>query len=430
MTDAVVRTLKADVGQSIDFYDNHPRDRQRGLLLKVTGFLRAGELECSRKWQVRCRLDGDLRVRRFSLGDYPEISLAQARERAGEILKGAKRGLDPKAVKQQERATRARDRAETVNAVAKVWLAYGRRKSGLEWRPDYKKAVEGNLDRHILPEWGERPIRSITRADVNDLLDGIKGEVAANRVLATISALFDFAVRRDKLEISPAVKIDKRGAETARKRTLTDDEIKVLWPFFVNAAYPMGHFWQMLLLTGQRRSEVSDMTWDEIDLEKKLWTIPGSRTKNARDQLVPLSSLAIKVLTGAKSARDQLLSLERPEIDRGYVFTTIFSAPISGFSGAKTRLEKKMVKAGITLDEWRLHDLRRTCATQLAGLKVAPHIIARILNHADGSVTGTHYNHFEYVDEKRAALELWGRTLERITSPQTEPGNVIEMRGR
>ena len=175
MTDAAVRMTKADPGRRIDYFDAHPRDRQRGLVLRVTGYVRGDALHVSRKWTVMCRLDGNKEVRRFAIGEYPFTSLHQARERAAEILKGAKRGLDPAAKQKQERATKARDRAQTVNAVAKAWLAHGRRKNGQAWRPDYKAALDRNLKNHVLSEWGDRPIRSITQADVNDLLDGIKG---------------------------------------------------------------------------------------------------------------------------------------------------------------------------------------------------------------------------------------------------------------
>jgi integrase len=191
-------------------------------------------------------------------------------------------------------------------------------------------------------------------------------------------------------------------------------------------AYPFGPYFRMLLATAQRREEVARMRWCDIDLDEKIWTIPKEMTKPGRAHVVPLSPIALRILSDCSRAGEHVFSSGqrrlcgrgRPEIARG-------DAPISGHSYAKRLLDEKIAKLGETVRAWTIHDLRRTAATQMAKLGVNRSVLGRVLNHSDSSVTGV-YDRHQFLSEKRYALELWGQEIENLTSP---PGvNVVPLR--
>lgn len=160
---------------------------------------------------------------------------------------------------------------------------------------------------------------------------------------------------------------------------------------------------KLLLLTGQRRGEVTEMRWDQIDAQKRTWTIPAEMTKNSREHVLPLSDAALAVLKSV------------PRLSEARVFPARNNDTnaISGFTRAKDRFDRL---SGVT--DWTIHDLRRTVATGLAQLGVAPHIIERVLNHVSGTFAGVAgvYNRFQYQDEMRAALHLWAKHVEAIAA--------------
>ena len=244
------------------------------------------------------------------------------------------------------------------------------------------------LAKEVLPKWGNKRIQDITKRDVLDLLDGIVdrgGGLSANRVLAAIRKLFNWAVQRGIITASPAAGIKAPLAEQSRDRVLSDDEIRWLWLACDKARYPFGSMAKLLLLTGQRRNEVSGMTWDELDLDKALWTIPGGRTKNDEAHEVPLSDAALSVIA----------SLPRIKSDKGYLFTTNAETHVSGYSRAKAMLDKAMLeiaRAGawpdVEIPRWTLHDLRRTAVSGMARLGIALPVIEKVVNHSSGSFAG------------------------------------------
>jgi integrase len=162
----------------------------------------------------------------------------------------------------------------------------------------------------------------------------------------------------------------------------------------------------MLVLTDQRRSEVAEMKWSEIDLHKHVWTIPAERSKNGQCHEVPLST----------AARDLLKSLPR-FIASDYVFTTTGRSPVSGFGRVKHRLDQA---SGIC--DWRVHDLRRTVASGMARLGVAPHVVEKVLNHRSGIISGVAavYNRYAYEKEKRDAMDSWAVYLDSLRQSSTQ----------
>jgi integrase len=414
-TAAAVERLKAEPGARVDYFDA----ALPGLSLRVTGpkGTRSG---VAKTWSVLYRVAGQPKLRRLTIGSTELYSLAEAREKALEAIKAAGGGRDPAAEKREERAKRP----DTVEAVVEDFVEkYLKKKDRAD---GYVRGTQSTFENHVIPRWKGRDIKSITRRDVADLLDEIAakpmqkkkgarkkgvavgGPIAANRTLAAIRKMFNWALQRGIVETTPIVRMELPGAEQRRERILSADEIRELWPLLTKMGYPFGTFLQMALVTGQRRNEVAGMQWAHVDLEEKLWTIPSEGTKAGRAQAVPLSDIAIRLLENV------------PRIG-AYVFTTLGDRSISGYSKNKARLDKlireERAKASVKHSEeavafppWTIHDLRRTVATNLGKLGVSRFVIERILNHADRSVTGI-YDRHEYLDEKRAALENWGRRL-------------------
>jgi integrase len=379
-----------------------------------------------KSWSLFYRASG--RLRRFTLGNYPALKPKGARREASRILEQVTVGIDPLAERKRRRYERSPEQ-ETFGAAVQDYLArHAKRNTAASTYTETKRVLEGD----DLKDWQKRPLATITRRDVNDVIDAIaiRAEVQANRTLAKLRTFFNWAVSKDRIAKSPADGINPPTREESRDRVLTDNEICWLWTATAASGWPFGPIAQVLLLTAQRRDEVASMEWAEIDFEKSLWTIPAEKAKNGREHLVPLSSAALAVL-GAL-----------PRVGGGLVFTTTGKTPVSGFSRAKRRLDWDMEKArrswlnlpqsdseyqravGIPAEKplpneippWIIHDLRRTATTGMARLKVAPHVVDKVLNHLSGEIRGVKavYNKFEYLEERRDALEVWGAYITKF----------------
>jgi len=352
-----------------------------------------------------------------SLALIPKVE--GARELAREAILAARSGVNPV---EEKRAEEAAAKAVTFAVVADRWMSeYVERNCSLGVIRERRRI----LNHDILPRWGGRAARAITKADVNDLLDAKadrrdrprKGRtdgagIQSNRTFAVLTALFNWAISRDLVDTNPTAGVRHRVKEVARDRVLDDDELVRFWAACDAMGLPFGPLFQLLLLTAQRRDEVGGMRWSELDLERRIWTVPGERTKNDKVHMVHLSDLAIEII-------EQL-----PQIgDSDLVFTTNEKTPVSGFSKAKSRVDKLMGDPS----EWILHDLRRTAASGVARLGVAPHVVDKILNHTAGTIRGVAavYNRFEYLPERKAALEAWGRFVETLIRPTRS--NVVEL---
>jgi integrase len=421
LTEVRLKTLKPPAkGRLVEVDGEVP-----GLCFRVTA-------SGARSWLIRYRVKGQPGQRCVVPGPYPTVSLAAARQRAREIIAAAKRGEDLAEGERKRAAVAAATKSDTVANVAEEFIR--RSLEGRERAASYVSATRRMFDEHMLPRWRARDIRSITRRDVVALLDSIVDDgkpVLANRVLAAVRAMFNWAIRRGIVDASPAALVERPAEEKARERALSADEIAVLWPLFTRLSYPFGPFFQMALATGQRRDEVARMRWADINGSERTWNLSGDQTKARRAHVVPLSSIAWDILMKAKNAGRSLdeASAAKPG-GSPYVFTTTGNTPISGFGKAKTRIDSAAAKAHKPsqpdlLAPWTIHDLRRTAASGLGKLGASRFIISRVLNHADSSVTGI-YDRHAYLDEKRHALESWGTYLGNLIGP---PGaNIVELR--
>ncbi|MBR1276114.1 site-specific integrase [Bradyrhizobium sp. AUGA SZCCT0283] len=220
---------------------------------------------------------------------------------------------------------------------------------------------------------------------------------------AALSMMFAWLIQKRRLKQNPCVGVHRPEKPKARERVLTNDEIKKFWKATEKMSHPFGQLLKLLLLTGCRLNEVAGMRRSELSDEGQTWTIPGTRTKNKKTHIVPLPQMARDILASVKTEGD-------------LIFTTNGKTKVSGWSKTKRRLD-----AAMKIKPWRLHDLRRTCATGMAesppvGLGVAPHIVEACLNHISGAKAGVAgiYNLATYADEKTAALERWAEHVTNL----------------
>ena len=350
-------------------------------------------------------------TRRLKIGRYPAFRVEEARKRAIALLSEIGSGGDPSQRARRERAIQI----DTVKAIAAQFIdkhakARGRR----SWRE-----TERIFNVYINPILGRRPIRGVTRRDIIELLDNVadnRGPIMANRVLAAVRKLFNWAIARDIIEASPVVGIEKPGEETKRERVLTDGEIREVWNAAESIGYPYGHLAKALLLTGQRRAEVAGMRRAEVDAGEGVWTIPQERTKNKLAHEVPLSPAVRGLLASVPHVGDCVFKTGRTG-----------DKPLNSFTVAKERLDAAILEARNTraqgerrgkaepMPHWTLHDLRRTMRTRLSKLGVTPEIAERAIGHIPTGVRAV-YDRHQFHEEKRAALALWAQSLANIVS--------------
>jgi integrase len=292
--------------------------------------------------------------------------------------------------------------------VAEEYLAS---RSELRRISDIGRIVRGQL----VAAWGDRPIGSITREEVADLVYKIakRGKRhMAHLVLGVAKTLFNFAVMKGTIVVSPADRIMAAGLlgpKAMRERGLDDAEVRALWLAAEKIGYPFGDAVRLLLLTGCRRSEITGMRWDEIDDKKQLLVIPAERFKSKQKHAVPLSSSAIALLDNIPRRGDHVFG-------------------ISNVWRAKQKLEELMTQElGHQLRPWVIHDLRRTVRSGLSRLRVPFNVAEMCLGHGKRGLARV-YDQHEYSDEMREALESWSGLVRDLITPP--PENVVELRRR
>jgi len=377
-------------------------------------------------WAVRYRVARQ--TRKLTIGAYPGIDLKAARELARTALVKVAGGEDPAADKKVARAT-ARLPADR-DLVEKIVPNFIERYAKANTRESSWRETERILNREIIGVWKGRRLSQITRGDVHELLDGIVDRgapIMANKTLAAVRRMCGWAVERDIIPASPCNGVKAPSAERSRDRVLSDDELRATWQACETIGWPFGPLFQLLILTGQRRDEVAEMRWAEVDLDTRSWTLPKERTKNDKQHQVPLSDAVIEILASVPRIRG-----------KDFVFTMNGEKPVCGFDRAKARVDALMREAlGKPADgreapaRWTLHDLRRTFASGLARLGINLPLIEKSLNHTSGSFAGIVgvYQRHSFADEKRTAFDTWARFVETLVSGKA-PANVVRLAGR
>lgn len=362
-----------------------------------------------RSWSVIYKIEGDdvdpikrsRKLHRLTLGKFPMMGVEDARDAARDALKAAAKGKDPA---QERRAEISENKKARANIVARLVEDYIRRDA----KPNLKKwkELEGKLNKHLVPKLGDKALISITRADAREWVEEVgseSGPGAAEEMLRRVKRVFNWAIEVELTEVNPfdRVKLPSQYRPKARERVLTDKELKAIWGAAQEVGYPFGPVYQLLMLTGQRREEISGMQWAWLSDDNVL-KIPSESYKTRRVHIVPLP----------KAAQDIIKTI--PPIDGeaesgDFVFSTRNGTiPINGFSKAKVRLDEL---SGVT--DWVVHDMRRTVRTNMPRLGVNKDVARKVIGHTDGGVDAV-YDRYDYLDEKKAALETWAEYVMKV----------------
>jgi integrase len=399
LTDAHCKALRPPTDGRVEIADL----RCAGLSFRVTP---AG----ARSWAFRFRDPTTGASSRATIGNFPDVGLADARARANEMRAAVEAGRNPVI---EKRSQRVLANQRSFAAVAERYMTEHSRRKKKSWGDD-----ERNLNLHVLPLWRSRQLEDIRRADIIALVEDLVQDgkpVLANRVQSLISSLFSFALDADLVEANPCARLRKRGTERASRRVMSDAEIRLLWRRgLVSPVSPsLGLAMRLQLLTGTRPGEVAAIRQDELDAlndpEKASWTIPATRTKNSRGHYVPLSAFALKTIAAAQELSG----------DNEFLFPSpVGNGPIKGhaLAVAMRRLSESENLTGPGSDTWKAHpptphDLRRTFATRLSELGVAKEDRDACLNHTPQDVGSCHYDLYQRANEKRSAFGRFSRSM-------------------
>ena len=330
------------------------------------------------------------------LGDYPAMSLADARTAAtlfrADLLQGKVSGAN-----KIETISDLIDNYHTCHSIPKTR------------KPEQTRVL---FDQHVIPYIGKLRLDDFRRGDAIGLLDKLSGKgltAQINRVHAALNGALNWAVNEGRIEINHMSGLRRRVKETKRARSLNDAELRAVWEAAAARSSPSREFIQLLILSMQRRDEIRAMRWAELDRDAGLWIIPASRTKADREHTVPLSSFAWEILESL------------PKLGP-YVFTIDGKRPYAGHSKIVGALTSESAVTG-----WTLHDFRRTGRTGLSRLGGSVLVAELILNHARDAMEST-YDMYDFAAEKRDALEKWGEHVRRVGLNSEAGARVVSIR--
>ncbi len=385
-TAAKLKFLEGIRGKQVDYFDK-----------SLSGFFLRVSQDGKKSFGLMYRKGG--RLRRMKLGTYPLLTLSKARQKAAKALRDAELGMDPAAEKKEARL------APTFEQMAREYLERHAKAKKKSWQED-----ERVINKELLPEFGKRQAKDISRRDVRAFLER-KSETApigANRVRALLRKIFNWAIAADIVESNPVHLVPAPGKEHQRDRVLTKEEIKQIWNAIEadSKCADKKHkkikmlsagIMKLRLLTAQRGAEVMSMEWDELDMETAWWTIPGEKTKNGLSHRVPLSAPALTIIRKMRSVVGDGRS------------RFVFPSPKGNthISNPQKPLVRIQKATGI---DFVAHDLRRTAASMMTGMGIPRLTVKKILNHTESDITAV-YDRHSYDVEKREALDAWARRL-------------------
>jgi integrase len=417
LTDRFCGGAKAKGAVQVDYFD----EGIPGLTLRVTSNGR-------KAWSFVFTSPKDEKRARITLGRYPQTSLARARTLALEAREHLEQGRDPRD------ALAAVDAAAmTVSALVPLYLEKPHRKTGKPRKS--VKEIERRLEVNVIPVIGAVKLAELHRRDINRCIVPIlkrKRPIEAARVFEDVRAMLRWGVGQGYLDRNPMEGMERPATSQARERVLSDNEIRTLWsglPRSLARSKTCQRIVKLCLVTAQRVGEVAGMRPDELDLKTATWTIPGSRTKNGYEHVVPLSLLAVELIKEAlaDAGKGAKFAFPNPDGDGALPASAVARAIVRAHEPDEDR-----PKGRFGIAHWTAHDLRRTAVSKMAELGVPPIVLGHIINHRSvtkAGVTLAVYSHYDYAKEKRAALELWADRLAAIAG--TKPSaTVLPLKGR
>jgi len=342
------------------------------------------------------------------LGSYPQMSVKDARAKAREYWGNP--------LKFEAKAS-----VGSFKEVAENWI---KRYVDLH-RLLSKSEIQRILEKHLYPEWGDRPFLEIRRGEVNRLLDEVidadnyrkgqqrknQGRSQADAVLAVIRAIMTWHQSRDENYTSPIVKGMRRHKSKPRERILSDDEIRALWTA-LDDSRTFGPLVKLCLLTAQRSRKVASMRWQ--DLKDVVWFMPQQDREKGTARALKLSPLALEIIQSQPRLKDN-----------PYVFASWPLKHFNSWSQQKSALDGELKKVMPDMRPWTIHDLRRTARSLMSRAGVRPDIAERVLGHAIAGIEGV-YDRHDYLEQKADAMARLGGLIKTITGPGE--ANVVLLR--
>lgn len=424
-TDRQLQALKPGADWA-DWWD----EVQPGLAVRVGP--RAADGRFRRTFVMVARF-GAKNASRRRLGEYPGMSLSEAREKAQDWRKLVGKGLDPAREEMRTRRKRQTDAANTFGAVAERYISehlgetvqtdgtttYAKRRG----RDDARE-----IRRLLVKPWRDQPVVEITPQHVKELIRPLARQTPAQAhlTLGHVKRIFGWLLNDDLdhgVTQSPAAILKPRaliGERRVRTRVFDDGEWRAFWNATGKLGYPMGDLYRLIAFTGVRISEASDAAWSEFNFGERLWRIPAARFKSEQEHLIPLSDAALALLS------------KLPEWRAGpFLFSSTGGrSPVNGFSKPKARLDKLMREHLGEFQPFVIHDVRRTVRTRLSMLRVEPQVAELVLGHARKGLARV-YDLHSFLPEMTDALERWARELLLIVGEaKPESDQVVELKTR
>lgn len=360
------------------------------------------------------RING--RRKKLTLGSTKRLSLGEARKIAGQYRNNIEVGADPHGEKIEGRRREGEQRRQEADKerldVERLWEKYMQLvASQLRTRGEKDRVFR----KHILPTVAGLCVTEITKTHALEIVDTLIAEdkrPMADKVRQEGAAFFEWLIERDHVERNVFARIRKtKNANSIRTRVLTDDEVRAIW--LASEAEGRWAIWiKLLILTGGRNMEVRNARWSEFDIEARLWTIPPERYKNGHAHTVYLTDAMLALLSDVPRFKD--VDLLFPAVGNA-------TQPMSGDQKVKDRIDKRMREAlgspgGREIENWRVHDFRRTIATGLQRLGFRPEIADQVIGHVGStrSGAGAHYLHHRYDEERKEALTIWSQNIVRV----------------
>jgi integrase len=366
--------LTALNGKQTDYFDHDIA----GLALRVTP-------KGLRSWCLMYRVGRKLR--RYTLGRYPTITLDRARALARKAMFDVHQGIDPAAKKQLDRS------AMTFEELANEFIEKYSKPRKRSWKEDKRM-----VDNHLIPEFRHFRAKDITRGSVRAYVEkkALTAPIHANALLICMNTIFNWATGQEIVESNPCTLIPKPGVVKKRDRVLTEEEIRKVWQAIEQDDSVLADTFKLRLITLQRSGEIATMRWKDLDLQTRWWTIPAERSKNGLAHRVWLSDAALRIIEKYK---------KKP---KGGQY--VFAGKQPGTPAIHWNKALERIKDASGVEKFTAHDLRRTGASHMTAMGIPRLVVHKILNHSDRDITAV-YDRHSYDVEKMDALDRWSKRL-------------------